>query len=401
MIQKQLADIAKSDIDALIEDQVGESRTLEYKQALPGKSDSERKEFLADISSFANSAGGDIVYGVPDKRDAEGKTTGLPDVPLGIEGLIEDQEARRLENMIRDGIAPRLAGVEIQSVAGFDKGPCLVVRIPNSFAKPHIVARGESRFYCRTSKGKYPLDVGEIRAAFAQSEELPRRIKEFRVDRIARIDAGDTPTPMNGGPKLVFHVVPIASLDPSVRLDMREISRFSGPCFAMCAVNRSTEYNLDGFLINSDSISQKFRGGYVQIFRNATIETVDGSMMDAERHPSSSLPSLKFETEIIKTFSAFLTFHRTLGIPPPYAVMLTLVGVNGIEMGAGRETAALCSARNAFDRDIVAVPEIILNEVPEKPEQALRPLFDMVWQAAGWSESQNYDKDGNWGGQRR
>ena len=41
-----------------------EGRTLDYKRTLPGSTDEEKREFLADVSSFANAAGGDIVYGI-------------------------------------------------------------------------------------------------------------------------------------------------------------------------------------------------------------------------------------------------------------------------------------------------------------------------------------------------
>ena len=46
-------------LDSLVRDGVEERRRLEYKRALPGGTDDEKKEFLADTSSFANAAGGD------------------------------------------------------------------------------------------------------------------------------------------------------------------------------------------------------------------------------------------------------------------------------------------------------------------------------------------------------
>ncbi len=72
MIEKPFDAIGKADIDALIENAVGESRTLEYKREMPNQSDKDRKEFLADISSFGNAAGGDILYGVKERVDANG-----------------------------------------------------------------------------------------------------------------------------------------------------------------------------------------------------------------------------------------------------------------------------------------------------------------------------------------
>ena len=50
MIQKALDFIATTDIDALITNAVAESKSLEYKELLPGNSDEDKKEFLAEIS---------------------------------------------------------------------------------------------------------------------------------------------------------------------------------------------------------------------------------------------------------------------------------------------------------------------------------------------------------------
>ena len=70
MISKSFDQIEKSDISALIANDVRENRMLDYKEKLPGSSDSEKTELLADVSSFANAAGGYILYGIREKRDA-------------------------------------------------------------------------------------------------------------------------------------------------------------------------------------------------------------------------------------------------------------------------------------------------------------------------------------------
>jgi len=64
MIPKPIEAITTADIQSLIDNQVAENRSMEYKEALPGNSDDEKKEFLADLSSFANAGGGDIIYGL-------------------------------------------------------------------------------------------------------------------------------------------------------------------------------------------------------------------------------------------------------------------------------------------------------------------------------------------------
>ncbi|HXU29663.1 MAG TPA: ATP-binding protein [Thermoanaerobaculia bacterium] len=179
-----LKDITKSDLDTLAE--IKEGRHIEYKQALPSDK-SEKRDFLADVSAFANADGGDILFGVHDKR-ANGQSTGQPDF-VGLSGLNVDQEILKLQNSIRDGLEPPLR-VEIREVPGFDKGPILVVRVPQSWNSPHMIKSTPS-FYVRNNNGNNPLGVQEIREVFLRSETIEKRMREFRDERLGRILSGD------------------------------------------------------------------------------------------------------------------------------------------------------------------------------------------------------------------
>ena len=97
-------------MDQLVADKVAESRTLDYKEKLPGQSDGEKKEFLADITSFANASGGDLVFGVAEERDVQNRPTGIPKGITGLGMINVDARKLRLEAVIRDGIEPRLPG---------------------------------------------------------------------------------------------------------------------------------------------------------------------------------------------------------------------------------------------------------------------------------------------------
>ena len=63
LLGKPLASIAESDLEELIEHGIPEGKTVEHKRVLPGNADACKREFLADVSSFANAAGGHIIYG--------------------------------------------------------------------------------------------------------------------------------------------------------------------------------------------------------------------------------------------------------------------------------------------------------------------------------------------------
>lgn len=77
MMDKPVAQIGKADVDALIASARAEDRTIEYKRDLPGGGDEDRREFLRDVSAFANALGGDILYGIEENA-------GLPTAAPGV-----------------------------------------------------------------------------------------------------------------------------------------------------------------------------------------------------------------------------------------------------------------------------------------------------------------------------
>ena len=141
--------ITEDHLRSLIEDQVMELRVIEYKQELPGKRPEDKREFLADVCSFANTAGGDLVYGMTENG-------GMPRELPGFETSNIDGEINGLENSIRDGIGPRIWGVRSFPLRLRSGAHALVLRVPRSFSRPHVVTfRGHWRFYARSSAGKY------------------------------------------------------------------------------------------------------------------------------------------------------------------------------------------------------------------------------------------------------
>src|SRR6266487_2529562 len=122
-LNKPLDSIEEGDLQELIDNQVPEGKTIEYKEVLPGNSDGDKKEFLADVSSFANAIGGDLIFGV--NEDA-----GLPIELCGLQISEVDAEILRLESIIQTGIAPRLFRmVEVHPVMLPSKQPSYVIII--------------------------------------------------------------------------------------------------------------------------------------------------------------------------------------------------------------------------------------------------------------------------------
>ncbi len=108
---KQLTEITEADLHDLVQNATAEGREIEYKVQLPGNGEGEKREFLYDVSSFANCIGGDLIFGIAAKR-------GVPSSLPGIVTADIDATKLRLENLIRDVIQPRITpGVTIHPVS--------------------------------------------------------------------------------------------------------------------------------------------------------------------------------------------------------------------------------------------------------------------------------------------
>ena len=383
MISKPISSITKEDIVALVSNEVSESRTLDYKETLPGNSDGDKYEFLADVSSFANSSGGDILYGVREKRD-QGKPTGIPEAAAGLSDITADTAVQRLDSIIRDGIAPRIANVRIVAVPGFDNGPVILVRIPKSWLSPHMINKRESRFYSRNNAGKYPLDVAEIRSAFALSESLPDKIRRFRDDRIAKIIADETPVKLTGSSRVVLHVLPIAALDPVTRIDTALLSGkiLRGIYF----VGNNFRHNFDGYLMFDQAQNPPVCRSYAQVFRTGAIEVVDSL---PPSHEEKLIGGNYFEGWVIEALHRYLKLEEELQLQPPLFVMLSLVGIRGYKMSTG----VFRDDGDSIDSDTLFLPDIIVEGYGVPAAKILRPAFDALWQASGFERSPSYDKE--------
>jgi len=382
MIARPIDEIAEADLQALIDNAVSERKTLEYKRQLPGTSDAARKEFLADVSSFANASGGDIVYGIAER-------SGVPVPPLeGMAITNADQEILRLESMVRDCIRPRIPGVRTKPVHLPNSNAAIVLRVPKSWASPHRI-EASRKFYARSSNGKYELDVDELRAAFIASESLAERIRDFRADRIAKIVAGDTPMLLDEGAKTVLHLVPLSSFGARRIYDLSTIPSPT-PDALIYSASSSWRHNFDGFLVYAREQNDRVTG-YTQVYRHGMVEATDTGLLDN----GSQIPSVVYERQLIRSTTHYLAMLRTMGVNPPVVLLLSLLGVKGYTM-AYRPLRYTANKHSSIDRDHLALPDTLIDAYEVEAHTVLRPSFDAIWNACGFPRAMYYDDDGNW-----
>jgi hypothetical protein len=236
------------------------------------------------------------------------------------------------------------------------------------------------------------LSVREIRQAFLASELLPERIRSFRSERVTAIVNGDLPVPLTPeATKIVLHVIPFSAVDDRTGLDISTAFELRNELRTVGDTNKSGRHNLDGFVVfGGQSGSAPEYDSYIQVFRSGVIEAVNSSILGG--HPSKLIPSAYYEREIEASLASIQGLLRKLNIEPPLALLLTFTGVKGLTMALDPRWVA--HRTHTIDREILFLPEVIFEEYDKTAEENLKPLFIMVWQAAGFDQNYNYDQQG-------
>jgi hypothetical protein len=384
MIPKRLDDIDEETLASLLSNAVSEGRTIEYKRQLPSNSDGDKKEFLADVSSFANSGGGDLLFGVEEDD-------GVPIKIVGIQPTDFDLEIRRLDSIIASGLAPRIR-YATRVVKCHNGRASLIVRVDRNWIGPHrVIFKGHDKFYGRNSAGKYPLDVDELRAAFTLPATVTERIRAFRTDRIIAISSGDTPVPLPETPKIVLHCIPIESFSGQPSYDL--LSFYSdptklGPMAARGGWNR--RLNLEGLVVFAGADPSLV---YTQLFRNGVIEAVNAHYLAPRYKEDLAIPSIAYEEVVNDYLPICFETLKKMGANAPVLVALTFTSTRGLYMGV--DDFGLVQGY-PIQADTIVVPAGMVSDFSTPPGKILKPMFDLVWNACGLPASRNFDSEGNW-----
>ena len=266
-------EISEADLQALIDTGTPEGIAIEYKRDPYGGSDADKKELLKDMSSFANTSGGHILIGgghILIGMDAE---DGVPVEIAAIMDRSPDKEILRLENVIRDGVTPRITGVRIKALAT-GSGFAIVLRIPRSWNPPHQVsAYKTNRFYVRNSAGAHEVSVEELRMLFNLGVVAQERSRALREERRAKIAAGHGPVVLRDGEgKIIVHIIPLSAFSTRDQIDLREAYQISLLLAPAAGAGTTPRFNFDG-LVNIAYNGQDIQG-YSQVFRNGCDQSV-------------------------------------------------------------------------------------------------------------------------------
>lgn len=384
--RKPLDNITEADIAAMIESGVREGQTIEFKRETYQRNDEGKREFLKDISSLANTAGGHLIIGIC-------CTDGVASRVNPLEGLEVDKEILWLDSLVQSCIEPRIPGLRIVAVP-FGDGVVLVARVPKSWFLPHRVAFKSQRFYARNSAGVYEPDVGELRSLFTLASASAERASQFCDRRLEAIQNNSTPVPVSGNEdRFILHMWPLGAFSGlSQTVDLDQAYQLQNEFRPINSTGYSARVNFDGLLV--------YEGGdrsssYTQLFRNGVVEAVRSGLV-VRQEQARWLPAGRFEKWLLSSASAYLNGLRQLAVAPPISARVTLTKIRGSIVHLGDYRYDSSFAEQSYDR--LDFPTVLIEEYGEPADhmRALKPVCDAIWNAGGRFASANFDADGVW-----
>lgn len=171
------ADWTEADLLALIANRVQESLQLEYKKSTSLVNEKQKRgELSKDVSAFANSAGGVIVYGMAEDKN----------FPTQIDGGYDPAEISKewIEQIINSTIQPRIDGIQINQISLTSTNPG---RVAYAIVIPPATSRAPHQSYSKIYYKRFnfqvlPMEDYEIRDV-ARRATVPDLWLSFRFAR--------------------------------------------------------------------------------------------------------------------------------------------------------------------------------------------------------------------------
>ena len=221
---------------------------------------------------------------------------------------------------------------------------------------------------------------------------------EFQVKRLDLLAAGDAQTAVSSDKLVCVHVVPFDAIAEATTLDIGRLDpecTFPAPIGSTGRDRLFNSFNIDG-LLRSAAEPDNSTPGFLQLFRNGIIETVDSRMM-VGRGRKDGLPGPSFCETLVTFLDGTCRLYEELQVRPPLSVLIALLGVKGSGLLIpAREFGDSACYSKVFNQNRIVLPPVQLVDLKADVRPLLRISLDALWQAVGEQTCSCYDVNGKW-----
>ena len=393
IFQKKLDEIVCSDIKNLITIGYKERQSIEYKKEMYGRSDSDKKEMLKDISSMANAYGGYLLIGI------EADASGIPIKPFHISDA--EKERDRIEQSCLSSIEPRISGLKSKTIKLDSGEEIIIIFIPRSIKKPHMVSfSGLDQFWIRHNDKKFPMSVEEIREACNNVENIWNDMKQFLKERELELNKE-----IGTNAFLIIGSSPIFIKDDIIDITEHKIINFliKPPDQTNENYNLSFELfggedlypepTLSGLKISFPSYItvELNRNGYYEA--RIPVEMFSYSIKEKER--ISLIHHKQIINIVVNYFRALAGLAEILGIEQTIVAYMSLLNIEGLTLEYGKKVLGSNIARSISSvwpkRNMKIPPKQIFSL--NNPDKEAKYFLDRLWNAYGFAKAPYFKDD--------
>ena len=379
---KPFMQLSANDIESLIQNEISEDKNLEFKQQGPDVNNETSKIKICQcISSFANTDGGIIIFGI--KQNADGQAIEIVNIEKSF-----DEFSLQLLHMVRDRITPKIQPPILREILVSEKRVILAEILP-SYNKPHFV-NGNFVFYGRNNSGKYQLDVHEIKSLFLTSKSIEEQFEQFRVQRLMKIRSRNNffAQPYSDSP-IVVHFAPMSSFQDGSLLPLHKIKDDrDSPFWKIYKYSLDKTFNFDGLMFYSEFAKDKLLSGYVQIFRNGLIEFVD--FYHTKPIKENEIHGVFIEQIIREFIEVIVPFMKQYEKAFPFFCSISVLNIKGFRLVTSSDRFPISFLVNPdfniiSETDIV-IPTVFLENADDLQEK-INYCTDIIWNSGGFDKN--------------
>lgn len=379
-------------MQALVDQSVQERQNIEYKRQAYGRSDSETKEILKDISSMSNASGGYLFLGIRE----DDNNAGMPEEIVGIDNA--EQERDRVLSSCLSSIEPRIPGLKAQVVNNEDSSlSVLTIFIPKSTRAPHMVTyKGHNKFWVRHDRQKSMMSTDEIGQAFLRTSNITQDVYQFIKERRSNLLQS-----IVGEPSIVMGATPLMVKDEIVDINDEQIRNLLSNApnqrqngWHLSFNGQPAKPTLNGLRVqDNDRTVELFRNGYFEMRIKKSRFIDETKQNDGTRLNYSIFKSYAIAEYPVSFFNLLKGLAGYLGLEGQFVVFLSLFYIKNFALP---DDIDYLSNYIAWDEPHLELPpvQIALNQIADINAKF---FVDRVWHAFEFDKCPFFNNAGNLG----
>lgn len=231
------------------------------------------------------------------------------------------------------------------------------------------------------------------------SKAMMEAANEFSADRVNLVQAGGfLPTVLAPGPRLLIHFIPLCALREGAGIDHTTMRRVHGRFKPAHYEKFTARTTIDGWLLwqppqAMPPLPNPVSSWSSMVTNAGIVEIVETLAVAGQNDPPPSVKGYPLEADIVATLDQIADGFGELHIASAAVLKAMLFGAQGVRLERSRPGYA-----DGFDRSVIMLPDVYLEEITKPIGNQLRPMFDALWRAAGWSDGSQSFSRGEWAG---